>query len=246
MATSAEDNNKGVIVAAANAVADDIMEVARADFGPETGWEHYHTKNEIRVERNKRTALHKWRAFGHIDAPLHAVLNAAAKTDARPAWDPMCSYAKVIEKVSEVPFDTTASDARLPAESGLATIYTCVQWEFKGVLNIVSPRDLCMAFVQRREAPGLWVSVSRSMSHPNCPPRPGCVRGDGIIAGLVMKEASDGRGGTDITYVAQVDPKGWLPTFAVNLGSGKGAQCIKYLQKFVLEGRRAEIEHDQD
>ena len=58
--------------------------------------------------------------------------------------------------------------------------------------------------------------------------------GEIIVAGL--RVADNGRGGVDVTYVACVDPKGWLPKVLVNLGAGKGAMCIDYLRKYVIEG----------
>lgn len=65
---------------------------------------------------------------------------------------------------------------------------------------------------------------------------PGNVRGRCDIAGLQLR--ANKAGGTDVTYVAAVDPKGWLPKVLVNLGAGKGAFCIDFLRSYVATGQR--------
>ena len=60
----------------------------------------------------------------------------------------------------------------------------------------------------------------------------------------VERNASDPTGKTDVTYIAAVNPAGWLPTWAVNLGAGKGAYCIDFLRTYVLEGERGDWKAD--
>lgn len=90
-----------------------------------------------------------------------------------------------------------------------------------------------------------WITCSTSMVHDKCPPIKGNVRGRAEVAGLyVERNAADPAGKTDVTYIAAVNPAGWLPTWAVNLGAGKGAYCIDFLRKYVLKGERGDWKAD--
>lgn len=124
-----------------------------------------------------------------------------------------------------------------------------------------------MALTVREVEPDVWITASRSIEHLSCPARPGVVRGHSSIAGLELRRNQ--AGGTDVTYIACVDPKvaslflsfldwrtggcadhhaadaarprqGWLPHWAVNIGAGKGAMCIDFLRQYVLKGERAQ------
>eukprot|EP00729_Bicosta_minor_P000194 gene194-7245_t len=213
----------------ADAAADKLLSIYAQTESD--GWEHYSASRGVTIERNKTTALHRWRAKGTIDAPLAAVMKAASHTESRPHWDPMCSGGKELEVLE-----------KWTAEGGIEAVWWC----FTGVLLLVSPRDMCMALTIKEVVPGkAWITCSTSMVHDKCPPIKGNVRGRAEVAGLyVERNAADPAGKTDVTYIAAVNPAGWLPTWAVNLGAGKGAYCIDFLRKYVLKGERGDWKAD--
>ncbi len=237
--------------AATTAIARDIVEKCEEAAAMVTcaareteakGWQPAYERHGVRVERNKRSKIHAWRAFGHVDATLAEVIPVASGTESRVEWDPMCCLGCTIDALPATALkegdDCGGVGAVGPEEAGLQELYACVNWAFGGILSIVSPRDMCLAFRVKRLAPGVWVSAAKSMEHPSCPPVRGCVRGVTRFAGLLMEACPTG--GIDVTYVASVDPKGWLPGFAVNMGAGKGAMVVDFLRQYVTTGRRAD------
>ena len=133
----------------ADAVAADLC----ALVAEQDGWEPYKTRRGVRIERCRAAALHRWRAFGSIDAPLLTVVEAASKVASRPDWDPMCAEGRLVEEAGTV---ESAS-------------YSVAWWVFKGVMGLVNARDMCVAMTVKEVRPGVWVTASRSIEHPACP-----------------------------------------------------------------------------
>jgi hypothetical protein len=71
-----------------------------------------------------------------------------------------------------------------------------------------------------------------SVTHPAVPPIKGNVRGETHIAGYVIKPNDEDPESTDICVLSQVDIKGLIPKFVVNLVAGKQpAEWILKLEK---------------
>lgn len=203
---------------AADAAAADLLSYAKE----KSGWEACSDTRGVRIERCCRTSPHAWRAFGTIDASLPEVVASARLVEQRPDWDPMCVEAGLVQAVDASP----------------SAFYCVAWWVFRDALGLVSARDMCVALTVRELEPGVWISACRSLPHPRCPEIESNVRGHAEVAGLLME--ANASGGTDMTYVAVADPRGWLPPWLVNLGAGDGAYCIDNLRRHVLTGTRGD------
>lgn len=217
MSTAVKSPQAAKIRDVSDAAFDAVLSATRE----EGCWREHSQSRGVRVQCDKTSSLYRWRAFNTIDAPLSEVVKVASLVEERPSWDPMTSRGWTVEVV----------ERETDKVSGLTSLCSCVCWEFKGLPGIVSTRSMCLALKVVEVEPGCWVTACRSMDHPDCPPASGAVRGHTECAGLVLK--ANGANGTDATYIASVDPKGWLPAPLVNLGAGKGAMCLEYLRQFV-------------
>ena len=66
------------IKAAADAASEQLLKIVSE--GEDNGWAHHSTARGVRIERNKSTPLHRWRATGTIGAGLAEVVKAASRT----------------------------------------------------------------------------------------------------------------------------------------------------------------------
>ncbi|KAJ9458316.1 Protein ENHANCED DISEASE RESISTANCE 2-like [Diplonema papillatum] len=103
---------------------------------------------------------------------------------------------------------------------------------------LVSPRDFELLISEKFEPDGSFICKAVSVaSGPKSPkPEPGTVRGEILTTGFVAKPYTrrDGGPGTKVVYVAQVDPKGWVPAQVVNLIVGRQATSIQNLKRHIL------------
>ncbi|EME29036.1 hypothetical protein Gasu_36040 isoform 1 [Galdieria sulphuraria] len=198
------------VVQVASEVLQDTVELA---FGKEEGnWEFLKVKNNIRICRKKTGSLHTFRGVGKVSYPLEQILPVATCVESRPSWDPLCKEGKLIRKI-----DNT---------------YSLVWWSFHGVL-VISDRDFCLALAVKEISEDGTVCIStRSVEDASCPSFSGYVRGYANVAGILLKPCENSQD-TLVTYIGNVDPKGMLPHWAVNIGGEKGAMCIHYLQCYL-------------
>eukprot|EP01126_Amoeba_proteus_P033785 TRINITY_DN3332_c0_g1_i1.p1 TRINITY_DN3332_c0_g1~~TRINITY_DN3332_c0_g1_i1.p1 ORF type:complete len:115 (-),score=17.65 TRINITY_DN3332_c0_g1_i1:99-443(-) len=73
-----------------------------------------------------------------------------------------------------------------------------------------------------------------SITYPPKPVDTYYVRGRVLSSGYVFEPLQEG-GGCHVTYVAQVDPAGFIPSWVVNLGASKMAKRIADIQKLCDE-----------
>eukprot|EP01112_Ceratiomyxa_fruticulosa_P022973 TRINITY_DN859_c0_g1_i2.p1 TRINITY_DN859_c0_g1~~TRINITY_DN859_c0_g1_i2.p1 ORF type:complete len:230 (-),score=36.43 TRINITY_DN859_c0_g1_i2:144-833(-) len=72
--------------------------------------------------------------------------------------------------------------------------------------------------------------IHSSINYPVEPVSKGCVRAFSVSC-YSIRPRPDNPEHTILTLLAQVDPKGNVPGFVVNLGKGKGAQAIQTIRK---------------
>ncbi|KAK4526098.1 hypothetical protein GAYE_SCF19G4009 [Galdieria yellowstonensis] len=198
------------VVQVASEVLKDTVELALEK--EEGNWEFLKVKNDIRICRKKTGSLHTFRGVGKVSFPVEQILPVATSVESRPAWDPLCKGGRLICKVDD--------------------IYSLVWWSFHGVL-VISDRDFCLALaVKEISEDGSVCIATRSLEDPSCPSKPGYVRGHANLAGILLKPLDNGEE-TLVTYIGNVDPKGLLPHWAVNIGGEKGAMSIHYLQCYL-------------
>jgi len=86
----------------------------------------------------------------------------------------------------------------------------------------ISNRDYCnhrswRAFPDRKT----WVIFNKSVLHPDCPVEPKFVRGWSFFSGYCVQKREEG--GCIMKYYTHNDPRGWLPSWAINFVSSKVA-----------------------
>lgn len=118
------------------------------------------------------------------------------------------------------------------------------------------PRDFVLYRYWRYETDGSYTICYESIEHPSCPPRPDFVRGDMHQACTIAplktfdrrrKNASVASGPECLlTAVAQVDPKGWVPTRPLPFLSNQTyADAFGVASLLQLLDIRDAIEHDR-
>lgn len=97
----------------------------------------------------------------------------------------------------------------------------------------ITNRDVCFsglhAMIDERTAVSIAVSVQR----PDCPPAKNewkWVRSEILTSGYVARESSDGKG-CELIYIVQLDPKGWLPAWVVNIVAADQADNVTRIAK---------------
>jgi len=82
------------------------------------------------------------------------------------------------------------------------------------------------------EDPKMVVCASISVTHEMCPEDPQYVRGIILTSGYVCKEITQNPPRTHVAYVAQFDPKGWIPAVVINIISSEQARNVLRLKKY--------------
>jgi len=90
------------------------------------------------------------------------------------------------------------------------------------------------------ENPKTVVCASISIEHELCPEDPQYVRGVILTSAYICKEITQNPVRTHVSYVVQVDPKGWLPAVVVNLIAAEQARNVLRLKKFFERSASAE------
>lgn len=87
----------------------------------------------------------------------------------------------------------------------------------------VYPRDFVWYNVDYVLADGTYVTTGKSCTHKDAPEVSGNVRGEIRATGYVVQAIPGKPDMCHMTYVVQVDPKGWLPTTVVNYAAAEQA-----------------------
>jgi len=86
-----------------------------------------------------------------------------------------------------------------------------------------------------KEDNGTYYVMHYSINFPGVPVGKDCVRAF-AVSGYLIRPVPGHPDQTQLTLLAQVDPKGNVPGFVVNLGKGKGAEAIQNIRKFFVLG----------
>mmetsp|Transcript_14824 Transcript_14824/g.40683 ORF Transcript_14824/g.40683 Transcript_14824/m.40683 type:complete len:358 (-) Transcript_14824:64-1137(-) len=92
--------------------------------------------------------------------------------------------------------------------------HATMQLSFKMPMGIPY-RDFCLENLVVMLDEGTVLSLAQSVERLDVPEKPPFVRGTVLASGYLAKSIGQNR--CELTYVVQVDPKGWLPKWVVNL-----------------------------
>eukprot|EP01061_Rhynchopus_euleeides_P042318 TRINITY_DN7385_c0_g1_i1.p1 TRINITY_DN7385_c0_g1~~TRINITY_DN7385_c0_g1_i1.p1 ORF type:complete len:245 (+),score=67.92 TRINITY_DN7385_c0_g1_i1:154-888(+) len=102
---------------------------------------------------------------------------------------------------------------------------------------LINPRDFEVLISEKFEKDGSFICKCISVTPPRQPAVPGSVRGEILTTGFIA-QAHKGNS-VRVFYVAQIDPKGWIPASVVNLIISRQAKSIQNLKKHVLSKHRS-------
>ncbi|KAJ1928601.1 hypothetical protein IWQ60_001895 [Tieghemiomyces parasiticus] len=158
---------------------------------------------------------------------MEAVLNSTAATafdllaDAtrRPTWDDMCDTVRVIEALDGAPDLATATPDNPLATTRIQYVRTKPVWP-------TSARDVVLLSLNCRLDDGRYMSVTQSVSHPDCPEYKdeGYVRMSAGVSGQIVTPlpVADGQGPRcRVIQIADGNPGGWIPQSVVRFVATK-------------------------
>jgi hypothetical protein len=139
---------------------------------------------------------HLFKGVGIVPAPPKLLEDAIRVQENMKLIDPMCKEVKCIKT-----FDKDHH------------IYYA---NFK-VGPMLSDRDFVWWCIDANLQDGTYISTGKSMLTKDCPDVPKRVRGEIRASGYVVQPVKDDPKSSRVTYVVQTDPRGWLPTWIVNI-----------------------------
>eukprot|EP00755_Sulcionema_specki_P029756 Sspe_Gene.92838::Locus_65602_Transcript_1_1_Confidence_1.000_Length_1037::g.92838::m.92838 len=114
---------------------------------------------------------------------------------------------------------------------------------FRSPTILVSHRDFEVLVSERVLDDGRFVCKAVSITPGVVPTPRGFVRGEVLTSGFIAVPIKGG--GIEVTYIAQMDPKGWIPPQVVNLIAARQSVGIQQLRKYLKKRfRRSEVTAD--
>ncbi|PRP77267.1 hypothetical protein PROFUN_14479 [Planoprotostelium fungivorum] len=105
--------------------------------------------------------------------------------------------------------------------------------KLKSPAHMVAARDFCVITVSHYDpSTGCGLFVSNSVEHPNVPLSPNHTRAELTDTGYLLVPVNGGTA-TSVTYLTQMDPKGWLPTRVMNKTAKQQGQSLVKLAKYI-------------
>jgi len=163
-----------------------------------------------------------------VEATVEQVFAFVRNFDNMKKMDDMYITGSTLEQFSP-------NDAILYAQFQLPTIF-------------ISNRDFVFQGCDHfQENPKLAVCVSASADSENAPPVPsGFVRGHIEASGFVIKEVEGDTNKSHVSYIVHVDPKGWLPAWAVNLSAVDQARNVGRVKRHVESAAKNQTVEQQE
>jgi hypothetical protein len=181
-------------------------------LGSRDGFEHY----RIRLP-NSGVMLMK--GIGIIQAGADQIARALMDPTRRSDWDTLFKERNVIENLHDNGLDDRTLISHL---------------KFKTPVPLVQARDFCtLATVKVNRETGHGFFFSKSVLHPLVPESKDYVRGDLMASGFVVEPL--GNGLSRFTYLVQVDPKGWIPSWISNVVSNHQFLTLPKIRNYILK-----------
>lgn len=170
--------------------------------------------NEVFCRPHGNSGIMQWRFRCEVNACARSVLDLVANPDYMFIVDPMCvtEGTKRLEK-----FDAVTETIRL---------LFSLPWP-------MWPRDFVFFNGLEFVSPNVGVNFSLSVSDDLFPQgtEPGVVRGVAHVSGFVCEELDGGKK-TRLTYVVQANPRGWLPTWLINMTATDQAKNLSRVREY--------------
>jgi len=173
---------------------------------------------KVAKRTTKDSPLQSIRGSGTIKYNMKAMIPKYRIWEEYKKWDTMFIDGKHIEKKTEGDID-----------------YEIVMQQYRSP-PMIANRDVALFGVIKFLEDGRWVAAYKSVVTDKIPVDPNYVRAEVMASGFVMKLLGEDL--VEVTYVVQMDPKGWLPTWAINATAAEQAKVVANMRT-VLEGEKA-------
>jgi predicted Na+-dependent transporter len=140
------------------------------------------------------------------------------QTEERPMWDELCMKGSTLEFVP--PF------------------YKYSFTQFRARAGIISARDMCTLGRMRFEGDGSMLIFVQSAEHPDYPEQAGFVRMQLVEGGYILRPKPGNPKVTTVSWMGCADPKGWLPTWLVNLLVAKQALTLAKVKEHMAQKKK--------
>jgi len=164
----------------------------------EIHWKSIGEKNGIQMDYAwvQGSNNYFFKGFGRIPASLKVVEGAMRDISNMKVMDPMCQYTETIKTIDK--------DHH-------------IYYAYFKMPPLIWWRDFCWYAVDQTLPDGTFVTTGKSIITDLCPDKSGMVRGEIRASGYILQPVADKPNECDVTYIVQTDPKGWIPTWVVNI-----------------------------
>ena len=145
-----------------------------------------------------------------INATIDTVLKTTEDYETRKTWDELFNSGEVLQQIDEN--------------------HQIITFRFKSPSMVVTNRDFVMSRGIKKNDDGTVLSNHVSVVFPNHPEQKGYVRGEVDVSGYYFEPQGDK---CVVTYVVQIDPKGWIPSVVVNSVASKQPLILAKLRDFL-------------
>jgi len=106
-------------------------------------------------------------------------------------------------------------------------------------------RDFCWLAIDIYKPDGTYASLGKSIVTSDCPPDPDHVRAEMNVCGYVAQKTNN-PDEAKLTYLVQVNPKGWLPAWIVNYVAKSQAYNPGIIKELALKLAEQEKEKEKE
>jgi len=192
-----------------------------ATTGP---WENVSDENGMQISQRSvpGTSLYTQRGITIINAPVARVRQMIEAVEARPKWDSMVAKGEMIKRVDE--------------NHVIARFSTEAQWP-------VAAREFYVEVAVEVDPSGKQTILANTPAdHEKLwPPTSDFVRGFAQNSGYILEpvEGSDPQT-TKITFLTQLDAKGWIPAGIIRMAVAKDKMCLAPFKAMCEEAPKEE------
>jgi len=137
-----------------------------------------------------------FKGAGRVPASVATVSLAMRDINNMKIMDPMCQYTELIK--------TLDHDHH-------------IYYAYFKMPPMIWWRDFCWYAVDYSLPDGTFVTTGKSILSDLCKDKSNMVRGEIRASGYIVQPVPDKPDECDITYIVQTDPKGWIPSWVVNI-----------------------------